>query len=296
MLLADLRRKTTYPPIVYSNATISVDTTFSPQAQRGTGVPDLGWSYAPLDYVFGGTEAPANVTFAPGTAVGWFSATFSGDNHGLHLGDGQTATFNGTAESPCYWVRTTTVQEGTSPAWTGGWAPGGITGSALPDLSRAPKLILRFTRCSILAGDNTHFRDDNGFLIVQATDCEFWTGSLGGYSSLLTYTNSLLDRVILWTSWNGVPDVGCNLIMQNCLMHGGILSPNRWAAGSSPPYYPLWSIHDSAFDGASTNSYDAASGATNVTAFDYNAFLTNAARITRAGQRRPAPLQPERQR
>src|SRR5689334_7755779 len=54
-LLADIRTKTTYPPIVYSNATITLPTTFSPQAQRDTDVPDIGYEYEPIDYAFGGT-------------------------------------------------------------------------------------------------------------------------------------------------------------------------------------------------------------------------------------------------
>src|SRR5208337_1970961 len=41
---------TTYPPIVYSNVTISVSTTLAAQAQRDTDLPDLGYHYDPLDY------------------------------------------------------------------------------------------------------------------------------------------------------------------------------------------------------------------------------------------------------
>src|SRR5262249_30400359 len=51
-LLAGLSRKTTYPPIMYSNVLISVDTTFNPQAQRDFNTPDLGYHYDPLDYLF----------------------------------------------------------------------------------------------------------------------------------------------------------------------------------------------------------------------------------------------------
>ena len=44
-LLAELATKTTYPPLVYSNTAISVSMTFSPQAQRDTDTPDLGYAY-----------------------------------------------------------------------------------------------------------------------------------------------------------------------------------------------------------------------------------------------------------
>ena len=71
-LLAEIATKTTYPPLVYSNVTISVPTTFNPQAQRDTDSPDLGYHYDPLDCVFGGVHANSNLTFTAGTAVGWF--------------------------------------------------------------------------------------------------------------------------------------------------------------------------------------------------------------------------------
>src|SRR5207247_6833217 len=48
-LLADLRKRTTYPPILYSNATISVDTVLSPHAGRDTEQPGLWAHSGPLD-------------------------------------------------------------------------------------------------------------------------------------------------------------------------------------------------------------------------------------------------------
>ena len=66
--IATLRGRTTYPPVVYSNITLSaVVMTFSPQAQRDADVPDLGYHYDPLDYVFGGVSASTNMTFTAGT-------------------------------------------------------------------------------------------------------------------------------------------------------------------------------------------------------------------------------------
>ena len=48
-LANDLRNRTTYPPIVITT-NFTVDTTLSPQAQRDTDTPDLGYHYDPLDY------------------------------------------------------------------------------------------------------------------------------------------------------------------------------------------------------------------------------------------------------
>jgi hypothetical protein len=51
-LLAVLQQKTTRPPLVYTNATIYVNTNFTPQALRdNTGPPDLGYHYDPIDYL-----------------------------------------------------------------------------------------------------------------------------------------------------------------------------------------------------------------------------------------------------
>ena len=46
--LADLQNLTTYPPVV-TNGWITNDFTFTPQVLRNTGVPDLGYHYAPID-------------------------------------------------------------------------------------------------------------------------------------------------------------------------------------------------------------------------------------------------------
>ena len=71
--LADLAAKTTYAPVIFTNADFYAPTNFSPQAQRDNfGNPDLGYHYDPLDYAFGGCSFYTNVTFTAGTAVGWF--------------------------------------------------------------------------------------------------------------------------------------------------------------------------------------------------------------------------------
>jgi hypothetical protein len=165
-LLTELKARTTYPPLVLSNATLSVPTTFSPRAPRDTDLPDLGYHYDPLDYAFGGVDGNTDLTFAAGTAVGWFrtSSGWYHAGHGLHLADQQTATFDGRADAPAYWVRCSVVQEGNTGLWEGGYGAGGITGWAdqeLEDVSLSPEVRARFTRFSVLAGEGgCHFRDD----------------------------------------------------------------------------------------------------------------------------------------
>jgi hypothetical protein len=49
-LLADLKRKTTYPPVVLTGMDITNDLVLSPQISRGNDTPDLGYYYDPIDY------------------------------------------------------------------------------------------------------------------------------------------------------------------------------------------------------------------------------------------------------
>ena len=171
-LLAELRQKTTFPPIVYSNTTISTPWTFNPQAQRDTNnSPDLGYHYDPLDYVFGAMIATSNLTFTAGTAAGWFYNS-NGGTYGLAMGDSATAIFNGTVTVPCRWSRYNTVQEGGNGFWQFQSWLGGITGQSYSQA--APAIQAQFTICSMLNSEANAFRDNWTLLNINATDCEFW--------------------------------------------------------------------------------------------------------------------------
>ena len=269
-LKADLAELTVVPPIVYSNAVINTVTTLSPQATRDADTPDLGYHYPPLDYVFGGTDAYTNITFTAGTAVGWFRTTsgFFHAGHGLHMDDRQIVSFNGKAKAPCYWVRCNVVQEGGTGIWLRGNGPGGITGWAdqnAHDVTRSPEIWAKFTKFSVLAYDENHFRDDNGYLIVRATHSEFLSGGAGGYILSLYLTNCLMDRIAVAqnTGWTNTA-----FAFRNVTFHGGDLSYNRTA---SP--MPV-TIRDSSFDGTTFSVADAYNANPAVTDYAYNAFLT----------------------
>jgi hypothetical protein len=268
-LLADLQLKTTFPPIVYSNVQFYAAMTLGAQAQRDTdSQPDLGWHADPLDYCFGGCDAYANITFLQGTAVGWFRTT-NGWYHagqGIHLDNQKIATFSGTAQAPCYWVRCNVVQEGGTGLWDGGHGPGGITGWAdqnYGNASQSPEVHLQFTHCSQMAGEEGNdFRDDSGYLIVRATHSEFWSGDYGGYVNAGYFTNCLMDR---FGCGNGEGHPGDAFAFQNCTWHGGAIGIN------TTNHIPVW-IHDCSFDSTSFSTLSSSG----ITAdFNYNAFLTN---------------------
>jgi hypothetical protein len=277
-MLTALRLRTTYPPGLIYNATLTTATNFSVQAQRDTDTVDLGYHYDPLDYIFAGSTANSNVTFTAGTAVGWYrtSSGWGTYGYGIHILKNMQVQFAGTLAAPTYWVRANTVQESDL---SGGFGPGGIQGwtgyTESGVLSEAPKVIGRFLRCSSTASDAMHFQGW-GFLKEQMTDCEFWSGGLGGYAQLCYYTNCLFDRVSIWLD-NSDPTYP-TMIMRNCLMRGGSLS---FSHRGGVNWYS--SIRDSAFDATTITIEDNSGGNTNYVDYDYNAFLLGANRTNPQG-------------
>jgi hypothetical protein len=265
-ILTDIQAKTTYPPISYTNVTFGTTTTLSPQVQRDTDIPDLGYHYDPLDYAFGGCTTSSNLTFTAGTAVGWFRST-SGWYHagqGLQMSGNIKVLFSGTATLPTYWVRLNTVQEQDK---TAGYGHGSIENWAWPPI---PIVRGDFLRCSAMAGEsfNGYFADDFGWLRAEMKNTEFWGGALGTYGDYMAYTNCLFQRVSVGL-WNG--DSSGALYLQNCTMFGGVFQVQRSSGGTTEV-----SVRNSAFDGT-TNLLTSDFYATNATYtdYDYNAYTNS---------------------
>jgi hypothetical protein len=273
VLAAALAQMTTFPPVVYSNTTISVATNLGIQAARDSETlgPTLGYHYDPLDWVFGGTTVNSNITFAAGAGVGWFNGANKG--YGIYMANSMIASYQGTATSPVWWVRANTVQEaGSGTVWPGAGATGGLVGDDNQnneDVTNSPQANLFFTHCSILGiGDGgalNHFRDDYGYLIVNAEHSEFHGGYCGGYVLSLNFTNCLIDRVNI-AQVQGWP--GNVFYFTNCTWHAGTL-------GLSPNYtaIPIW-VHDSTLDGTYVSVTSYGSNTTYVN-YDYNAFTNS---------------------
>jgi len=279
-LLAWLQKKTTYPPLGFTNTT-STYSSLGPQAQRDTDTPDVGYHYDPLDYIFGKVDQNTDMTITAGTAVGWFrydSSWFHG-GHGIHIADNKTVNFSGLADAPCWFVHQTTVQEslvGYTPYDAG---PGGLTGWATSKANR-PYLNLRFTKFAGLPIYRNHIRDDNGALFVTGNHCEFFGGGVGGYVSDLMLTNCLLDRVLTWLS-SGNTNYNESFSFQNCTVRGGYFSLIRDSANTGRVKV---TVRDCAFDGGvDLTMSDSYSANSSLTYCDYNAFLTGATRTTPTG-------------
>jgi alpha-tubulin suppressor-like RCC1 family protein len=262
-VLAEIQARTTYPPIVYSNTTISTATTFGPQAERdNVGNPDLGFHYPVLDYVFGASIAQSNLTYTAGTVAGYFFNS-AGETYALALADGVTAAFNGIATNPCRWVEYSTVQEGNGN-WTAQSSLGGLTG--LSYTQAAPAIQASFTLFNGLADDGLFFGDEGTLLRVQAKNSEFYSGGLGGYCSSLNLTNCLFFNSAITLLWNYG---AANLALENCTFFGGSVS----AANQSGGIWPL-NIVNCAFD-QTTFDLSAYGGQTNGYYADFNSFLAN---------------------
>ena len=141
-------------------------------------------------------------------------------------------------------------------------------------MTLAPEVRARFTRFSVLATDASHFRDDWGYLVVRATDCEIWGGATAGYVISCYFTNCFLDRVY-GGQVAGLP--GNEIQLRNCTWRGGLFQLTRW-------YSPIpVSLRDTAFDGTAFDVNDDYAQDPAYTDYDYNAFLTGSPRTTPTG-------------
>jgi len=112
-LLADLRKRTTYPPIVLANDIVT-DTTLSPQSQRDTDLPDRGFEYDPLDYVAGGLTITNTLILTNGVALG---ACASNTVWGLFASGPGYLVSEGSADNLNHIVWYNTVQEQSTTNW-----------------------------------------------------------------------------------------------------------------------------------------------------------------------------------
>jgi hypothetical protein len=295
-LLADLATKSTYAPVVYDETNISLLGTLGPQTPRDTNtaagsVPDLGWHYPPLDYVFGGCDLTNNLTFTAGTAVGWFEDSGSLYEHypyppyGIGLGDSASLSFDGNATEPDAFVKFNTVQEGVN----GAWDQSGFLGAMMfdgDDTNHDPQFSANFTEFSQDAAGGNLFRDDWEYGAAGFNNCEFYTASFSTYDmQYLDFTNCLLfrcDASFYSSGYQGSPlgeGYALSYAFENCTFYNGSLFSGRYS-GSNPfndagLSSSFWLIENCAIDGTAFSWSDCLNGNPTNTLFNYNAYNTN---------------------
>jgi hypothetical protein len=259
-LAADLKKKTTYPPIVFSNQTVLAEMVLFPQAQRDTDIPDLGYHYDPLDYAFGFLRLTNGTTrVLPGTAIGTFSG---GNTYGMALLTGSKLISEGTPTAPNHIARYNTVQEQANLNWTNSsWSVvGNWWGGAVAELN------CRFTKWEAMGSAGNHFGEFYNAMPMRLVDCEFYGSGFATLASSPCITNCLFDRV--QTSFSD--EMGSSTVtLRNCLFRGGRLSLEHWDSGD-------WIFRDNLFDNVvlyQDGDVDA----------DYNGYVTGSTRITPNG-------------
>jgi hypothetical protein len=259
-LQTDFRNFTTCPPLLYSNVTVNVNTTWSPQAGRDTSAtPDRGYHYPALDYLISRVTVNAGtLLLTNGVAVGCHSSSgITTSGSGVLVSEGSPGQLNRLTTAHSVQEQCLTLLA--SPMLLGA---GGVS------------LNLRFTEASMVNGSgsflSTMFNNP-----VNLRDSQFrnfsWTFyncSGPGYQSMqVNMTNNLFERCALSPSqsYSGTP---CYLSL---LLHNNLFSSTSLTLYHYGNYYGAWEIYDNLFD-TSTISYTEQS--TNyLTAFGYNGFI-----------------------
>jgi hypothetical protein len=198
-LAADLKLRTTYPPTnITQNTTLTTSQSLTPQVQRDTDTPDLGYHYDPIDYAYANVYVTnAAVTMSNGVVV----ATFGTNNvsttnslYGLGFGSGSSLSSLGTPNLPNWFVLYNTVMEnvGTNGNWQ--VPTNSITGE-LYNRTPAPAIYTRFTSWSVLAQDAPQFYAPTNTGPIAFQDSEFHGGKIITYRPTIDLTNCLLERV-----------------------------------------------------------------------------------------------------
>jgi hypothetical protein len=190
-ILADLRKMTTYPPIVLSNH-FTVNASLSPQAQRDTDTPDIGWHYWPLDYCWSGLNLTnATLTLTNGVAIGIYGTSGTYLRTGAKLyGEGtpqnlnRLGRYNAVQEQPVAWGATSTSYSLLSHTTTSG--------------TPNPSVQLRFTELVLLGRNYSDYHLN--FEKWTATrfgfsHCQFYGGAFYTEELPLGVTNCLWHRV-----------------------------------------------------------------------------------------------------
>ncbi len=254
LLAGDLKKMTTYPPILYSNMTISVDMVLGPQAQRDTDTPDIGYHYDPIDYAvnsLGVTNATLSLT--NGVALATFGYT------GIWLQDGSQLFSEGGPLNHNHLTRFFNVQEqGTN--WGGGILGQTATINSYNYNIAPANAQIRFTDFDGLSNCGHHLYTLNTnwtFNSLFLQDCTFNSGNVtldGPTNSTFTLNNNLFERVTVW-----IQRATQISFYNNLYRYGSIISFN---AGTNNCV-----IKDNAFDSSSLTDFG------NALTASYNAYI-----------------------
>jgi hypothetical protein len=264
-LLSQLKVKTTLAPSILGSPVVTI---LPPPVARDQAGTALGFHYDALDYLAANVTVETNLSLSGGIAVGVYGTT------GLALNNGISIHSQGSPTNMNWFVPYNVVQEGSVSGFVAGQSE--FISNAVSSPSPIPGVVATFTSfCDPgLGADAESYFCETSFA-VQANDCEFYGGLLGGMSQSLALTNCLVYRCALNAQSSSTASPG-SISVENCTFHGGDIDINIISSG--PP--TVVSVTNCAFDGTPTNSVNVQSGTTSC---DYNAYLNGAARISPNG-------------
>ena len=296
-LLAELRRKTTQPPIALPPLMqLEGELALSPQARRyAGGPPDLGYYYDPLDYTVAWLASWGRITILPGTAIGfrdeYSPALDDWTRWGFDLREGSIFVSQGTPTNPIIFTDAQLVQEQFQYACLASFVP-----DFWPTDAGAPPPSLDFRFSNFYASPTRYHLwsgYDEGFYYLLAPDslmnwsmrdCNlhggrinlgppddgnygapmdyfYGSGAVSWYNNLFENVSITLDPTYYWM----IGAMNCDLSFQaaNNLFRDGdwfVLEPIPASAGN-------WALYDNLFDKVEffqdTNQF---------LAFDYNGY------------------------
>jgi RHS repeat-associated protein len=281
ILLASLRKGTTYPPTVYTNVAFSSATALTIQATRDTDTPDLGYHYEALDYLVNKLAVTnASLTVSNGVAIGAYL-----DNAAIFLQDSSLLSAVGTPSTPIRFTFYNTVQE--QPVFLSSVARSNFTYACLLNpyhlgstASVGATGEIRFGRFSSLANSGVpffHVGPQLDFKQLVIRDCEF--GEMYGYELITSYTNTyalFANNLFQRTRVNATGGSGSQLVFSNNLFWGSSNVTFRGGIGGNVQ------VHNNAFDSSVMSSLP---GFGAVLSNNFNAYLncTGSVPLTNAG-------------
>jgi hypothetical protein len=267
-LLAELRQRTTHPPLILTGP-ITTPTVLNPVVPRDSGAPDLGYSYAPLDYLASNVVVQAILTLSNGVAIGTYGTS------GFNVQTASTIRGEGTPLQLNRLVHPQNVQE----QGAGGW-PG--PQFALDGSNPGPDLRLRWTECSLLPGTVGALFGSAGstapFSMLSYQDCVLRGGALSLYpasasATVVALTNNLLEHCSVGIHKEYYSqDTPIAAHLYNNLFRGGSLSLSYYYGWGMQ----TWNLKDNLFDGA-TQSFSKDGYGDSMVQRSHNGFITNTA-------------------
>ena len=246
-LLADLRRRTTFPPELLSN-TIPTNLTLTAVVARDTNAAavDLGYHYDVIDYLVQDLVVTnATLTLTNGVCL----AVATNSDVGIRLDSGGQIVSQSSPSQLNRLFRTSSVQE-----QRGARNSGGFTYLLVNNNADATNRF-RFTYLAVLAGRDALIDTNNvgGFSLV---DSQLRGGFVRSYGNLtFLATNVLFDRVDLgFDTTNGPLNVG----LYGCLIRGGpnTILNSHWSGST-------FEVFNTLFDSATNLVYQSSAGSTN---------------------------------